>query len=43
MFGVDCLVLLDTYRLVERSIKYGVLFIALIFTAFFLFEVLSMG
>ena len=41
LFGVNCLVLLDSYRLVERAVKYGALFIALIFTAFFLFEVLS--
>ena len=41
LFGVNCLVLLDSYRLVERATKHGVLFIALIFTAFFLFEVLS--
>ena len=27
------------YRYVERSIKYGVLFLVLVFTAFFLFEV----
>jgi len=30
---------LDAYRYVERSIKYGVLFFVLIFTTFFLFEV----
>jgi len=41
LFGVDFIVLVDTYRMVERATKYGVLFIALIFTAFFLFEVLS--
>ena len=41
LFGVNCIVLVDSYRMVERAIKYGVLFIALIFTAFFLFEVLS--
>jgi len=41
LFGVDFIVLVDTYRMVERAAKYGVLFIALIFTAFFLFEVLS--
>ncbi len=40
-FGVSLLSLVDTYRTVERSIKYGILFIALVFTAFFLFEVLS--
>jgi len=41
LFGVNFIVLVDTYRMVERATKYGVLFIALIFTAFFLFEVLS--
>jgi hypothetical protein len=30
---------LDSYRYVERAIKYGILFLALVFTAFFLFEV----
>ncbi len=39
--GVSLLSLVDTYRTVERSIKYGILFIALVFTAFFLFEVLA--
>ncbi|MEY2601921.1 MAG: inner membrane protein, partial [Verrucomicrobiota bacterium] len=29
----------DAYRYVERSIKYGVLFLVLVFTTFFLFEV----
>lgn len=28
----------DTYRLVERSIKYGLLFVVLVFAVFFLFE-----
>jgi len=41
LFGVDFLSGIDAYRNVERSIKYGVLFIALVFAAFFLFEVLS--
>ncbi len=41
LFGVDFIVLIDTYRMVERSIKYGILFIVLVFTAFFLFEILS--
>src|SRR5204862_2445460 len=31
--------ILDAYRYVERSIKYGVLFLVLVFTTFFLFEV----
>lgn len=41
LFGVDLVSVVDSYRFVERSIKYGVLFIALLFTAFFLFEVLA--
>ena len=38
-FGVQFLSILDAYRYVERSIKYGVLFLVLVFTTFFLFEV----
>ena len=41
LFGVDLVSVVDSYRFVERSIKYGVLLIALLFTAFFLFEVMS--
>ncbi len=41
LFGVDLVSVVDSYRFVERSIKYGVLFIALVFTTFFLFEVLA--
>jgi inner membrane protein len=41
LFGVEFLSPVDTYRMVERAAKYGVLFIALIFIAFFLFEILS--
>lgn len=41
LFGVDLISVVDSYRLVERSIKYGMLFIVLVFTAFFLFEVMS--
>lgn len=41
LFGVDLLSPLDSYRYVERSIKYGILFIALLFATFFLFEVLA--
>ncbi len=41
LFGVDLIDVVDTYRFVERSIKYGMLFIVLVFTAFFLFEVMS--
>jgi inner membrane protein len=40
-FGVNFLSGIDAYRNVERAIKYGVLFLALVFTAFFLFEILS--
>lgn len=39
--GVDFLTVVDAYRHVERSIKYGILFVVLVFTAFFLFEVLA--
>src|SRR5256886_5005723 len=39
LFGAQFLSVLDAYRYVERSIKYGVLFFVLIFTTFFLFEV----
>lgn len=41
LFGVDFLPGVDGYRLLERATKYGLLFIALIFAAFFLFEILS--
>ena len=41
LLGVDFLPGIDAYRNVERAIKYGVLFLVLVFTAFFLFEVLS--
>ena len=40
-FGVNLVSGIDAYRNVERAIKYGVLFLALVFTAFFLFEMLS--
>ncbi len=40
-FGVDFISVVDAYRYVERSIKYGMLFLVLVFTAFFLFEVLA--
>ena len=39
LFGTQFLKVLDAYRYVERSIKYGVLFFVLVFTTFFLFEV----
>jgi len=41
LFGVDLVPVVDSYRYVERAIKYGVLPIALLFTAFFLFEVIA--
>lgn len=41
LFGVNFLSGIDAYRNVERAIKYGVLFLVLVFAAFFLFEVLS--
>jgi inner membrane protein len=41
LFGVNFISVVDAYRMVERAAKYGILFIALIFTAFFLFEILS--
>lgn len=41
LFGVEFLSSIDSYRNVERSTKYGILFIAMIFIAFFLFEVLA--
>lgn len=37
-FGLSMAEALNPYRMVERAIKYGVLFLALVFTAFFLFE-----
>jgi inner membrane protein len=40
-YGVSFIILIDAYRNVERAIKYGILFIALIFVTFFLFEVLA--
>lgn len=40
-FGVDLITPVDHYRLVERSIKYGILFVTLVFTAFFLFELIG--
>src|SRR5436190_7363064 len=39
LFGAQFLSVLDAYRFVERSIKYGILFLVLVFTTFFLFEV----
>jgi len=41
LFGVNFLSGIDAYRNTERAIKYGVLFLVLVFTTFFLFELLS--
>lgn len=41
LFGVTFLSGIDSYRNVERATKYAVLFFALVFSAFFLFEILS--
>lgn len=40
-FGVELVRPVDSYRTVERSTKYALLFITLVFIAFFLFEVLA--
>lgn len=40
-FGVDLVTPVDSYRSVERATKHGALFITLLFTAFFLFEILA--
>ncbi len=40
-YGVGFITLVDSYRNVERSIKYGILFVALVFITFFLFEILA--
>lgn len=40
-FGVSFLSQVDSYRNVERSAKYAILFITIVFAAFFLFEVLA--
>lgn len=40
LFGVEFLSSIDSYRNVERATKYAILFIAMVFTAFFLFEIL---
>ena len=39
--GVSFIQPVDLYQTVERSVKYGFLFIGLTFAAFFLFEVLK--
>jgi len=40
-FGVELREPLDTYRLTDRALKYGLLFVVLTFVAFLLFEVLA--
>lgn len=40
-FGVSLIETVNAYRTVERAIKYGVLFITLVFTTFFLFEAVA--
>ncbi|MDR1010329.1 MAG: cell envelope integrity protein CreD [Opitutaceae bacterium] len=40
-FGVRMQPAISAYRIVERAIKYGILFIALTFTVFFLFEAVA--
>jgi len=41
LFGVDLLPGIDSYRCVDRAVRYGVLFIVLAFMSFFLFEVVA--
>lgn len=41
LFGVDLTTMVDEYRMATRSVKYGMLFIALTFGTFWLFEVIS--
>lgn len=41
LFGVDLLPGIDSYRSVDRAVRYGVLFIVLAFMSFFLFEVIA--
>jgi inner membrane protein len=41
LFGVDLLPGVDSYRCVDRAVRYGVLFIVLTFMSFFLFEVVA--
>ncbi len=40
-FGIKFLAPVDNYRQTERTVKYATLFILLMFTAFFLFEVMA--
>lgn len=39
-FSVDFIDPIDVYMLSERAVKYGVLFVVLVFTSFFMFEML---
>ncbi len=41
LFGVSFYDAVDSYRNVERAIKYGILFLTLVFAVFFLFETLA--
>jgi inner membrane protein len=41
LFGVDLLPGIDSYRCVDRAVRYGVLFVVLAFMSFFLFEVVA--
>jgi inner membrane protein len=41
LFGVDLLPGVDSYRSVDRAVKYGVLFVVLAFMSWFLFEVIA--
>lgn len=40
-FGVSYLIPVDNYRMAERAVKYGVLFLLLTFAAFFVFEMVA--
>lgn len=40
-FSVDFIDPINIYMLSERAVKYGVMFVVLVFTAFFMFEVLQ--
>lgn len=41
LFGVAFYSAVDAYRMVERATKYGVLFLTLVFAAFFVYETLA--
>lgn len=40
LFGVNFYTAVDTYRMTERAIKYGMLFFTLVFAVFFIYETL---